>query len=176
MRFLAISGSLQRRSANTALLRAAARTAPAGVDVVISDLIARVPFFNPDLESPEPPAAVRELRAAIHSADGVLFATPEYAFEMPGVLKNALDWIVGSGELTGKPVAVMSASPSLTGGVRAQLALVQTLAVMSAAVVDAVMIPTIGEKLNADGELVDVATLARVEAALKALVRAADDD
>jgi chromate reductase, NAD(P)H dehydrogenase (quinone) len=176
MMLLAVSGSLQRGSANAALLRAAARVAPADVEVTISDLIAQVPFFNPDIENAGAPAAVSALRAAIRSADGLLISTPEYAFGVPGVLKNALDWIVGSGELTEKRVVVMSASPGLTGGVRAQLELVQTLGVMSAVVIDAVTVPTVRNKLDDQGEIADVVTLGRIEAAVKALARVSDPD
>jgi chromate reductase len=176
MRILGISGSIQRTSANTALLRAAGSRSPAGVEVVIDELLAQLPHFNPDLESENTPAIATKWRDAIHSADAVLFATPEYAYDMPGVLKNGLDWIVGSGELTNKPVAVMSASPTLTGGVRAQIALVQMLGVLGALVIDSVVVPSVRQKIDERGEIADLLTLARIEATVKALADVDGDD
>jgi chromate reductase, NAD(P)H dehydrogenase (quinone) len=176
MRILGISGGLQRGSANTALLRAAISRSPAGVEVVIDELLAQLPYFNPDLEHDSAPAIVTRWRHAVRSADAVLFATPEYAYDMPGVLKNGLDWIVGSGELTNKPVAVMSASPSLTGGVRAQIALVQMLGVLGAVVIDSVVVPSVRQKLDERGEIADLLTLARIEATVKALADVSGDD
>ena len=71
-----------------------------------------IPAFNPDLdaEGATPPAPVAHWRAALAEADAVLISSPEYAHGIPGVLKNALDWVVGSGELVNKPVGVLSAS------------------------------------------------------------------
>src|SRR5437870_1396517 len=101
MRILAICGSLQARPANLALLRSAAANAPAGVEVVLFDGLRDLPHFNPDLE-PEgapPPPAVAAWRRALAESDGVLIATPEYGFSLPGALKNGIDWTIGSGEL-----------------------------------------------------------------------------
>ncbi|MGZ3510259.1 MAG: NADPH-dependent FMN reductase [Vulcanimicrobiaceae bacterium] len=169
MNILAICGSLQERSSNMALLRAAQRLAPGDVTVSIHSTIGEIPHFNSDMDAESPPRSVRAFRAAIASADAVLIATPEYAFEMPGSLKNALDWIVGSGELTGKPVAVMSSSPTLTGGVRAQMALVQTLGVMSADIVDTLTVPSVKQKLNESGELDHDVTIRRISDLLQSL-------
>ncbi|HYZ15326.1 MAG TPA: NADPH-dependent FMN reductase [Candidatus Acidoferrum sp.] len=176
MTILGICGSLGRTSANGALLRAARARSPEGVQVVIDQLLAQLPYFNADLESENTPVIATRWRHAVRSADAVLFATPEYAYEMPGVLKNGLDWIVGSGELTNKPVAVMSASPSLTGGVRAQIALVQTLGVLGALVIDSVVVPSVRQKLDERGELADLLTLARIEATVEALAAANGGD
>ena len=108
MNVVAISGSLQRQSSNSALLRAVA-TAATNVDVKVWDELGDLPHFRPDEEGDE---HVDSLRRAIALADAVLLATPEYAGGMPGTLKNALDWLVGSGELLGKPVVIISAAPS----------------------------------------------------------------
>lgn len=136
MRILGISGSLSAASSNTALLRAAARVAPAGVEVVLYEGLGGLPHFNPDLDrdldDPRLPAAVRELRARVGEADALLISSPEYAHGVPGSLKNALDWLVGGSEMPGKPVALVNASPH---AVHAQASLAERLRTMSAAVV-----------------------------------------
>lgn len=134
MRVLAISGSLQARSSNTWLLLTAARVAPVGDEVVDARSVGELPHFNPDLESDGASPAVAELRSAIAAADAVLIASPEYAHSLPGALKNALDWIVGSGELYGKPVAIVSGSPREDGARYAREALEQTLRAQGAVI------------------------------------------
>jgi NAD(P)H-dependent FMN reductase len=129
VKILAISGSLQAASSNGALLDAAAEIAPSGTEVVRSVSPGDLPHFNPDLEAggAEPPAAVARLRNQIRAADAVLIATPEYAHSLPGSLKNALDWMVGSGDLYAKPVAIVAGSPREDGAGRGRAALEQTL-------------------------------------------------
>lgn len=173
MPILAVSGSLQPRSANTAVLRAALRMAPEGQAVSLYPTIGELPFFNPDLDGETPPAAVTAWREALKAADAVVFGCPEYMYAMPGVLKNALEWVVGSGELVGKPAAVISASTSNLGGVRAQIGLVQVLGAMDVPVVEAMAIPMVRAKLGPDGELADAETLRRLGELMKALARAA---
>ena len=134
MNLLAISGSLRAESSNARLLRAAAAVAPAGVRLTLYEGLAALPHFNPDLdgEGAVPPPAVAEWRRRLAAADGVVISSPEYAHGVPGSLKNALDWIVSSGELTDKPVALLTAAPG--GGAFAHGALTATLAVMGARV------------------------------------------
>ncbi|MGZ4681160.1 MAG: NADPH-dependent FMN reductase [Acidimicrobiales bacterium] len=129
MKILAVSGSLQAASSNAALLDAAATVAPRGTEVVRSVSPGDLPHFNPDLEADgaAAPAAVTALRAQIRDADAVLIATPEYAHSLPGSLKNALDWMVGSGDLYAKPVAILAGSPREDGAGRGRAALEQTL-------------------------------------------------
>jgi chromate reductase len=112
---VAISGSLKQSSANSALVRALAAAEPEHVEVW--DGLGDLPHFNPDDDGGAP---VASLRAAVTSADAVLVATPEYAGGMPGSLKNALDWLVGTGELYDKPVAIVSAAPSPERGENAR--------------------------------------------------------
>ena len=133
-RLLTVSGSLRSGSSNTALLGAAAIVAPAMVTVLAFDGLAALPAFSPDLEESAGPVpnAVADWRAALAAADAVLISSPEYAHGMPGVLKNALDWVVGSGELVGKRVGVLSASSASRF---AHPQLVEVLSVMSAAMV-----------------------------------------
>jgi NAD(P)H-dependent FMN reductase len=131
LRILAISGSLRTASSNTALLRAAAILAPEGVEINVYDGLGDLPHFNPDLEGAEPPS-VQDFWAQVRASDGMLLSTPEYAHGVPGVLKNALDWLVGDTEFSGKPVALLNASPRAT---YAHASLLETLTVMSARIV-----------------------------------------
>lgn len=134
MHVLTICGSLQTRSANRTLLETLAALAPPNVDVHESISIGQVPHFNPDLPEPAP-NAVQRLREQIAAADVVVIATPEYAHSLPGVLKNALDWIVGSGEFYGKPVAVIAAAKTADRGDRGRAALETTMRAQGARVV-----------------------------------------
>jgi chromate reductase, NAD(P)H dehydrogenase (quinone) len=132
MKILAISGSLRAGSSNTAVLRAAARLAPPGVNIVLYDGIGELPFFNPDLDGDRLPDTVAAFRGLIGSADGILISSPEYARGVAGVMKNALDWLVGSVEFPNKPVALINTSPR---AVHAMTALTLTLETMSARLV-----------------------------------------
>jgi chromate reductase, NAD(P)H dehydrogenase (quinone) len=162
VRILAVSGSLQRSSSNTALLRVAAATAPEGVTVDLYDGIRDLPHFDPDLDGLEPPPGIAKLRARIVASDAVLFSTPEYAHALPGALKDTLDWLVGSGELVDKPVAVMSASPGLDGGKIAGDALVALLEVMSARVVGQLAVGATRSRRDEHGEFTEPAALTAV--------------
>jgi chromate reductase len=129
---LAISGSLRAGSSNTTLLRAAALLAPEGVTITLYTSLGDIPPFNPDLDNADIPA-VADFRAQLKSADGVLICSPEYAHGVSGVMKNALDWVVGSGELSEKPVALLSAAPWAT---HANGQLRETLKTMDANFID----------------------------------------
>jgi chromate reductase len=177
MKIVGISGSLRERSSNAALLRAVARVAPAGVEIIIYEGLGELPPFNPDLdeEGTAPPDTVAALRQLLIGADAVLISSPEYAHGVPGVLKNMLDWLVSTGELVGKPVALLNASPA--GGTYAQSSLLETLRTMNWTVVPEAsrMEPFVGRKIT--GEVTNDATfriLASVIAALVTLNRPAD--
>lgn len=141
-RLLAISGSLRAASLNTALLRAIARLAPSDVQVELFHDLDKLPLFNPDIEAQNPPAVVL-LNALLIQADGVLIASPEYAHGVTGVMKNALDWMVGREAFVNKPVALLNASPR---AVHAQAALKEIITVMSARIVEAasISLPILG--------------------------------
>ena len=124
MKILAISGSLRANSKNTKLLQ------NAGLEVYSE--LAQLPYFNPDLDTESPPEPVARFRKLLQDADAVLISSPEYAHGVPGVLKNALDWIVSSGEFVQKPVALVNASLNAT---HAQASLKETLTVMMALIV-----------------------------------------
>lgn len=130
MKLLAVSGSLRADSANTRLLRAAARLTPPDCELLLFDGIGALPHFNPDHEH-ELHAAVALWKSAVAAADGLVFSTPEYAHSIPGSLKNALDWLVGGTEIVGKPVLLLNASPL---SLHAPAALTQVLRAISAEV------------------------------------------
>lgn len=174
MRIVAISGSLRAASSNTALVRAALASAAPGVETALYDGLAGLPHFSPELDGDAAPQPVRDFRAQIASADGVLICTPEYAYGIPGSLKNALDWLVTSGELWRKPVAALSASPSALGGAKAHASLSLTLSGLEAEVVGAasLQIPFVSTKLNTKKEVSDAATRAALAGSVSALVEA----
>lgn len=123
MKILAISGSIRKGSYNTQLLEAAREFFNDDVTVQMFDL-ANVPLYNGDHDGDTKPEAVTELLEAIEAADGLLIATPEYNYSIPGVLKNALDWAsrpAFNSVLKGKPTGVISSSMSGLGGARAQI-------------------------------------------------------
>lgn len=152
MRILAVSGSLHLESANSALLRrVAAAGAPPGT-VTVHEPLDALPYFSPDRDDGRDDAVDR-WRAAVAAADGVLIATPEYAGGMPGVLKNALDWLVGSGELYGKPAVVVSAAPSTERGGNARDAVVLTLTMQGAQVRDSFTVATRTDASDADADV-----------------------
>lgn len=173
LRILAISGSLRRVSSNTALMHAAAALAPDGLEVRVYTHLAEIPPFNPDLDGEQPPAPVAEFRSELDASAAVLISSPEYAHGVPGSLKNALDWIVGSGEIVGKPVAIINAAPRAT---HAQASLAETLRVMSAALVDeaSVAVPLSGRNLDASGIAGDRDLSNAIRSALVALGRRSD--
>lgn len=159
---LGICGSLRAGSLNAAALSSVAELceeAGSGWEFAREPRLDRLPFFNPDVERGPLPEPVAEFRARVAAADAVLIATPEYAHGTSGVLKNALEWLVGGGELVGKPVALLSASPASTGGGRAQAWLRETLTVMSAEVLpQGLEIPLASAKASG-GRIADPATL-----------------
>jgi len=140
MRVLTISGSLRPDSLNTLLLRAAEEQAPAGVQLVRFTELAAIPPFHGERSHPgERPAPVRELSEQIEAADALLIATPEYNGSIPGVLKNALDWVstpFPDNVLRGKPVAVIGASTGGYGGMWAQAELRKVLGLSGARVIN----------------------------------------
>lgn len=149
MKILAISGSLRAASNNTALLRAIARLAPAGISVELFHDLGNLPLFNPDIEATDPPV-VASFRAQLVAADAVLIASPEYAHGVTGAMKNALDWMVGCEAFVNKPVALLNASPR---AVHAQASLKETITVMSALVVEesSITVPILGAGLDEEG-------------------------
>ena len=149
MRILAVCGSLQSTSKNLALLGTAARCAPPEVEVVLFDGVGDLPHFNPDIEATATPDSVQRWRHALATSDAVLIASPEYGFSLPGALKNAIDWVIGSGELEGKIVAITAAVPAPERGRRGLRALRDTLSAVRTTIVGGEPIP-IGAEFERD--------------------------
>jgi chromate reductase len=168
---LGISGSLRAKSYNTMLLRAAMGLAPR--DMVIRPASIDLPLYNEDIRELGYPPPVSLLRAQIADADAVLIATPEYNYSVPGVLKNAIDWVSRPPDqpFSGKPVAIMGASPGRFGTVRAQNHLRQSLVALNANVLakPAVMVGGAEAVFDDTGQLTDVATRDHVVKLLQAL-------
>jgi chromate reductase len=151
LKILAISGSLSKKSLNTQVLHALRGLAP---DSAVIELAAidSIPFFNADLN--EVPASVNALKQQIEASDGVLIATPEFNYGIPGVLKNAIDWVsrpAYASVLAQKPIGILGASPGPVGTARAQGQLKQ---VLSGTASDLFPFPelTIGQASNKFGQ------------------------
>jgi chromate reductase len=169
-RVLAVVGSLQARSSNGSIIGALAPMLGSGVNVIVTRALHELPPFNSDFESVGVPDAVTAWRGELAAAAAVVFATPEYAFGIAGALKNALDWVVGSGELVGKPVFLIGASTMPTGASYALEALDRTLRVMSADVLGTLSVAHVRAKLDADGRVTDAATTQALEALASSIV------
>ncbi len=167
---LTVCGSLQRRSANRAALEAASAVAVAGAATVDDfDRLADVPAFDPD-RTGEAIEAVDDWRRRANAADVILVATPEYAGAVAGAAKNLFDWLVGSGELYRKPVAVLSAGT--TGGLHARRMMAQTLTWQGAYVVAELGIASPRTKSDEEGRLNDQPTLAAIASLTHLLINA----
>ena len=129
VKILAISGSLSKRSSNAQVLQYISQLFDQDIQFILSDSIRELPHFNPELDTDPVPVAVEKFRQQLKNADAILICTPEYAYGVPGALKNALDWTVSSGEFVNKPLALITASLS---GEKAQAALLQTFTALSA--------------------------------------------
>jgi chromate reductase, NAD(P)H dehydrogenase (quinone) len=142
------------------------------VEVRVYSQLAELPLFNPDLDGDQPPAVVVQFRQELEACAALLISSPEYAHGVPGALKNALDWIVGSGEIVGKPVALVNTSPRAT---HAQASLAETLRVMSADLIEeaSIAVPLGGRHLDAAGIVADAELSRLIRRALAALVNAA---
>jgi chromate reductase len=175
MHILAISGSLRQGSYNTTLLRAAADKLPPGVAVSFFAHLEEIPAFNEDRvgERPEP---VARLWDAVAEVDGVLISTPEYNSSMPGVLKNALDWLsrpLIESPLRNKPAAVIGASTSMFGAVWSQAETRKVLGAIGARVLDRELpVPSAAEQFDEAGKLIDPDLNRELASIVEALVHA----
>jgi chromate reductase len=173
VRILGLAGSLRKSSYNRAALRVATTLLPADATLEIFELDG-LPGFNEDLER-SPPAQVVELKQRIRAADAILFATPEYNYSVPGVLKNAIDWAsrpYGDSAWAGKPAAIMGATVGTTGTVRAQYHLRQMFVFLDIHALNQpeVMIANAATRFDAGGNLTDDDTRERIRKLLEALV------
>ena len=156
LKILGIPGSLRKASFNRSALVAAQALLPPGASLDVFELEG-IPVYNQDLDK-QPPARVVELKARVRAADAILFATPEYNYSIPGVLKNAIDWAsrpYGDSAWQGKPVAVMGASVGILGSARAQYHLRQCFVFLNMYPVNQpeVLIANAAQRFNERGEL-----------------------
>lgn len=171
---LGLCGSLRKASSNLTLLQAARALAGNGITFAIAAPLDRVPHFNPDLDDDAPPEAVTAWRAEMAEAGSVLICSPEYAFGIPGVLKNALDWLVSSGELYEKPVGVITASPNYGGATHARDHLLDTLRAQNAALIPGaqISIPFVRKRFDEQGNLIDPDLATALRMSLEVLAHA----
>lgn len=173
MKILAISGALRKASTNTGLARALAEVAPDGVSVEVITLHG-IPLYDGDLEAASgKPEGVKALDAKIRAADGVVIVTPEYNFSIPGVLKNATDWLSrGGSPLRWKRVGILGAAAGPLGTGRSQYHLRQNLQGLEAIVMPKPEFFAAGneQKFDAEGTLTDADTRKRLKSWLESYV------
>lgn len=153
-KILAISGSLRSGSTNHNILKYLGELLPRDISYSIYDELALIPPFDPGLDNEDVAQTVVRLRKLLNEVDGVIICTPEYAFGVPGQLKNMLDWMVSSGSLVDKPVALITAS---LGGEHAHASLLLTLGALSAKIIDdaTLVISFIRSKMDNNGNLIN---------------------
>ncbi|PUZ24358.1 NAD(P)H-dependent FMN reductase [Chitinophaga costaii] len=167
---LAISGSTRARSTNLNLIRAIAGMSAELFNVTIYDGLLKLPHFNPD-EDTEPgmePPAITAFRKTLRAADAILICSPEYAFGVPGVLKDAIDWTVSSMEFYRKPVALITAS---TSGHKAHASLLDTLLVIDARITEdtQLVVPAVKTKVNQNYQITDAGLLQQLQKLIQSL-------
>jgi chromate reductase, NAD(P)H dehydrogenase (quinone) len=172
IRILGIAGSLRAASFNRALLRASKELAPDPLRIEVFDLLP-IPLYNGDVEAQGDPPAVTAFKQAIVQADGVLMATPEYNHDVPGVMKNAVDWASRpprGAALSGKPVGIIGASPGMTGRARGQSQLRQAFEFTNSYCMPQpeILVFRAHEKFDAQGKLTDEKTAEFLRAYLTA--------
>ena len=150
-RILIIPGSLRANSSSNLILQAIVSFNHNDCDIEVYDGVGRLPHFN---DPENDPKEVVDFKERIRRADAVLICTPEYAFGIPGSLKNSLDWTVGSGEFVGKPVGVVTASSQ---GEKGHAALILVLTAISAKIVDeaSLLVSSVRARLDSDGKIRD---------------------
>ena len=156
-------GSLRKASINGGVARALPALAPDGVAIAALGSVGEFPLYNADIQAEGFPPAVEAMGAAIAAADGVIVVSPEYNYSVPGVLKNALDWLsrLPAAPFKHKPVLIQSASPGALGGARMQYHLRQTFVFLDARVMnvpEAMIGGAYGKSDSATGDLTDEAT------------------
>jgi chromate reductase len=162
LRVVGIAGSLRRASYNRALLCAAQQLTPPLLVIEI-ELLDDLPMFNADLDGTDTPEAVVRLRRAVREADGLLLVTPEYNHGVPGVMKNAIDWLsqpLAQSALDGKPTAIMGASTGMAGTARGQSQLRQSFVLTNtpAMLRPEVLVGRAQDKFDQTGRLIDEPT------------------
>jgi chromate reductase len=174
LKVLGVSGSLRKGSYNSAALRAAQELAPEGMSLEIAS-VGDFPLYDHDVQLAGFPLTVTALAEKMRAADALLIASPEYNYSTSGVLKNGIDWLsrLPNQPFAGKPIALMGASMSLLGAVRAQYHLRQSFVFLDALPLNKpeVFIALAQNKFDADGRLTDEPTRGLIRALLESLVR-----
>ena len=173
LKIVGICGSLRKESLNRKALNVAKQFFPADVEFEIIE-IGNMPFFNQDLEL-NLPESVAKFREKIQSADGILFAMPEYNYSVSAVLKNAIEWgsrPYGKAAMNGKPVAIMGVSTGMLGTGRAQYHLRQICVQVNMYPLNKpeVMIPLGLDKFDKEGNLIDTHSKEKIEKLVNAFV------
>jgi chromate reductase, NAD(P)H dehydrogenase (quinone) len=168
IKILAIPGSLRQNSSSNYILKAILSVAPEDIMVEVYEGVGTLPHFNDPEETPE---VVTEFRQKVKQSDAVLICTPEYAFGIPGSLKNALDWTVASGEFVDKPVGLVTASSQ---GEKGHAALLLVLTAISATMIDGatLLIPFVRAKLDKTGHVKDNSLLDQLTLIVQNLAKA----
>ncbi|MGZ3833563.1 MAG: NADPH-dependent FMN reductase [Mucilaginibacter sp.] len=165
----AISGSLRLGSSNHTILNSLGKMLPPNVNFTIYNGLSDIPAFDPGLDNETPPVAVSAFREKLAGADGIIICTPEYAYGVPGALKNALDWTVSSASFSGKPAALITAS---TGGENAHEALIKILGAIDANLIKeaTLLISFIRSKMDSEGNITDEETERKLHSLLNTLL------
>jgi chromate reductase len=162
VRLLGLSGSLRKESYSTAILKTLAESVAAQAQISLGD-IGSLPHYNQDQDGDNSPASVVAMRKSLGESQGLIIVSPEYNYSMPGVVKNAIDWLsrpAFKSALVGKPFLIITSSPAFTGGVRAQAQLREALmaAMARPVVIGEIVIATVHTKIT-NGKLTDPTTL-----------------
>ncbi len=167
LKVLGIAGSLRKDSINKSLLKASQQLAPENMEIEIYNL-SDIPLYNEDIRIQEEPKSVKDIKERIKLSDGLLIATPEYNYSIPGVLKNAIDWISrppAASPLNNKPLAIMGATGGISGTVRAQLHLRQVAIFTNMITMNRpeILVQKANEKFDKEGNLTDESTREHVK-------------
>jgi NAD(P)H-dependent FMN reductase len=162
-----LHGSLRDTSSSAAVIRKVSQLVGDRANLILYKGTGQLPHFDDKAETPE---TVNELRKIIFDADGVLICTPEYAFGIPGTLKNALDWTVGSGEFDMKPVALITASSI---GEKGHAAMINVLTAINGRMSEetTLLISFIRSKIGANGEVNDEKTISDISNLIEAFIK-----
>ncbi|MEO6838122.1 MAG: NADPH-dependent FMN reductase [Ginsengibacter sp.] len=165
-KILAISGSTRQNSTNHRLIKAITEISTNIFDIQFYNGVALLPHFNPDNDDENVPQEVTHFRQLLNEADGVIICTPEYAHGVPGSLKNAIDWTVGTSEFSHKPTILITAS---TDGKYGHASLLETLRVIEAENIDAMqlLISFASTKVSKYNKIIDIQTLEDIKLILE---------
>ena len=159
---IALSGSVRKDSSNLHIIKAIANLAAESLDIEMYDKLEELPYFNPDRDKDRVPEAVEAFRNKLIEADGVLICTPEYVFSLPGVLKNAIEWLVSTTILSEKPVALITASGLGEKAHQSLRLIIKTLYAKTPENAQ-LLIQGARTKVNSSGVITDPATLQKVK-------------